>query len=637
MATGKEKAGHKQLAGDSISLAEADLANSNDWFIRLRWIAAVGVLCGAVFVSIYPSTGTPVLSLWFIGGSILLYNLVFFVFVHQAKSKGSPPQTYRWLAYAQMILDWIAITILVQFTGGIVSPLTFFYVFHVVIACMFFNTRTSFAFTILAILLFTTVVLFEYFSILPQYPLMAWRPYLIFIYRDPLYVSTVWVSFSITLLILTYLASGRSERLRSREAEVLILSEDLRRNSAKLQALNESTQTVNSTLELGEVLNHLVKNTARVMEVRACSIRLLDNSGKQLNPVAAFGLSQQYLDKGPIEIDHSPLDQAVLSGKVINIPDVRQSMMLQYPEWAIQEGYISMVSAPLMGKNGPLGILRAYADSLNHFTQEDENFLLAIASQGSIAIENAIAYQTIETLDSTKAAFIRVFTHELRSPVSVIRSLLQTIISGYASEVNPQQRDIIERAIRRIDFLRKLIDDLLDLANGRAPQQNKHIETPVVLEDVVGNVVKRFELSAQEKGQSIEWNTDAQGGESLVWASVESLDCIFNNLISNAIRYTPHNGTIRVSLLRNEKNVIVKVEDTGIGIPEDAFPHLFDEFFRAPNARAVEREGTGLGLSIVRETANNLGGQVSVQSKEGIGSCFTITLPLASQRPGSGS
>jgi signal transduction histidine kinase len=417
--------------------------------------------------------------------------------------------------------------------------------------------------------------------------------------------------------------------LRQREAEVLKLSQDLRLYSAKLQALNDSARAVNSTLELSEVLNHLVTSTTHVMQVRACSIRLLDKTGKQLEPAAAYGLSQEYMGKGPIELARSPLDREVLAGKVINIPDVRQSSLLQYPDWAVQEGIFSMVSAPLIGKNGPLGILRAYADGQNRFRPDDEAFLSAIAAQGSIAIENALAYQTIESLDATKAAFIRVFTHELRSPVSVIRSLLQTILSGYTAEINPQQRDILERAVRRVDFLRKLIDDLLDLANGRAPQQFRDTDTPVALESVVEMVVKRFELPAHEKNQALEWTTDPQEGESPVRASVESLDRIFNNLVSNAIRYTPQGGKVCVSLRRTAKEVSVEVADTGIGIPEEAMAHLFEEFYRAPNARAIEREGTGLGLSIVRETVDNLGGRVAVKSEVGVGTRFSVTLPLA--------
>ncbi len=617
------------LADASLTLAESDLAYSNDWFIRLRWIAGAGVLTAALLATLIPRIGYPSPPLWRIGACILLYNLAFLLIARWIKTSTQPSSAYRRLAYSQMILDWLAITLLVQLTGGIVSPLTYFYVFHVVIACMFFSPRISFAFTFLAVALFTTVVILEYFSVLPHYSIIAWRNYPVYVHQDLIYITTVWFSFSFTLVILTYLASGRSERLRQRETEVLGLSKRLRLNSEKLQALNESAQTVNSTLELGEVLDHLVTNTANVMHVRACSIRLLDKSAKQLEPAAAYGLSQEYLGKGPIQLAHSPLDREVLEGKVINIPDVRESSLLQYPDWAVQEGFVSMVSAPLMGKNGPLGILRAYDNREDRFTSDDESFLSAIAAQGSIAIENAMAYQTIETLDATKAAFIRVFTHELRSPVSVIRSLLQTILSGYAAEINPQQRDILERAVRRVDFLRKLIDDLLDLANGRVPQKISDTELPVSLEGVVENVVRRFELPSREKGQSLEWLSTPQDGESMVQATVESLDRIFNNLVSNAVRYTPQGGKICVSIRRTAKEAMVEVSDTGIGIPEDAMSHLFEEFFRAPNARLVEREGTGLGLSIVRETVNNLGGQVAVQSEVGVGTCVTVTLPLA--------
>jgi len=92
--------------------------------------------------------------------------------------------------------------------------------------------------------------------------------------------------------------------------------------------------------------------------------------------------------------------------------------------------------------------------------------------------------------------------------------------------------------VRRVDFLRKLIDDLLDLASGRIPQQSRDISSPVALDEVVENVVKRFELSANEKELTLEWTPDPRGGESPVWATVDGLDRIFNNLVSNAIRYT---------------------------------------------------------------------------------------------------
>ena len=622
--------GPLNLAAHDPTLVEEELSSSNDWFIRLRWLAGATVIIAALVVSFVLRIGVQPAPVGVIGISILLYNVLFLMDSRRVQALSAIKArnaAYRRLAFAQMALDFLAITLLIHYSGGIESPVRLFFAFHIVIASIFFTRRVSFTFTGLAMALFTGVVVLEYFALLPHYPFGSIKD--IPIYSDPLYVSIVLFFFAITLIVASYLVTTITERLRRREAEVFRLSKTLQRSSAQLQALNESAQVLNSTLDFSQVLNRLVENTANVMGVRACSIRLLDKTGKHLEPVAAFGLSQEYLNKGPIELENSPLDREVLEGKTINISDVSHSSLLQYPDSANQEGIRSMVSAPLIGKTGSLGILRAYADKLNHFSPEDEAFLSAIAAQGSIAIENALAYRTIETLDATKAAFIRVFTHELRSPVSVTRSLLQTIVSGYAGEITAQQKDILDRAVRRVDFLRKLIDDLLDLANGRVPERNLDSSTPVILESVVENVVHRFEMPAREKNQNLEWRTEKIGSASPVLATVESLDRIFNNLVSNAVKYTPEGGKITVSLSRLPKEALVSVQDNGIGIPAEAMPHLYEEFFRAPNAKEIEREGTGLGLSIVRETIHSLGGRIAVQSQPGEGSCFTVVLPVA--------
>jgi signal transduction histidine kinase len=623
------------LADLSESLVEAELISSNGWLIRLRWFAGLAALTGALLVGTVLPIGIPAIPIAVIGVFILLYNLVFLLInrrlirSRRLSRSDVPPIAYRRLKLAQITMDWLVTMLLVHYTGGVESPVIFFFVFHICIAAMLFPRRTSFAFAILAIGLFAAVVAAEYWDLLPHYHIFGLADYSKF--KNPIYIWAMLLSFSISLLIVNFLVSSISERLHSRQAEVVTLNATLQRSSARLQALNETAQVINSTLELTEVLNRLVENTARVMGVRACSIRLLDNTSKLLKPVAAYGLSQAYLDKGPLQLDHDPLDRVVLEGKVVNIPDVPQSDLLQYPDQAVQEGFFSMVSAPLLGKSGPLGILRAYSDERNRFSIEDESFLSAIAAQGSIAIENAMAYETIETLDDTRAAFVRVFTHELRSPVNVIRSLLQTILSGYVSEVNPQQREIIERAIRRVDFLRKLIDDLLDLAHGRMPLQAGESLAPVALDEILERVVKRFEVPAHEKSLTLTWQSPTEPGVTQVRADSEGLDRVFNNLIANAVKYTLPGGKVSVVLTRKGEEARVSVQDTGIGIPAEALPHLFEEFYRAPNARSLEPEGTGLGLSIVRETVKRCGGEVGVQSQPGEGTCFTVTLPLENQ------
>jgi len=607
-------------------LVDAELVASVAWLIKLRWVAGVGVILATWAVEAIfrlDAAGGPLIA---IGAAILIYNLIFYLWNRRLVSRNAPTAAFEQLAKWQVGLDWVAVTLLIHFSGGIESPVILFFMFHIIIASMLFPARTAFAFALLAIVLLTATALLEYFGLLPHEAIVGFLN--TSLYQNGLYVSAVLLFFASTALIIAYLATSIQERLRQREEEVVMLSESLQRATLRLQALNEGARTVGSTLDLSQVLNRLVISTAEAMGVRAVSIRLLDQSRKRLEPVAVYGLSQEYLNKGPVEIDSNPLAQEVLAGKVVNIPDAPNSPMLQYPEEARLEGIRSMLSTPLPGKDGPLGILRAYAQETNRFTPDDEAFLSAIAAQGSIAIENALAYRAVEALDEVKSQFVRMVTHELRSPVSVIRSLLRTVSGGFAGEVSEQQRDILERVSRRAEFLQGLIDDLLDLAAGKTDVKIQARLEPVALSSVVLKVVRRYELSAREKELELEWVEESPCKTVRVLATPESLDRVFNNLVSNAVKYTPSGGRVTVSMACTQEEARITVADTGIGIPPEAMEHLFEEFYRATNAKEMEREGTGLGLTIVKDTITRLGGQIAVDSTPDTGSRFTVTLPI---------
>lgn len=408
------------------------------------------------------------------------------------------------------------------------------------------------------------------------------------------------------------------------------LSERLQRAYNRLQTLYESAETVSSTLELQQVLDRLVQATAEAMGVQGCSIRLLDESKTWMYVAATYGLSQAYVKKGDLILERNPLAREVLSGKVIAIDDVTKDGRLQYPAQAIAEGIRSMLSAPLLGKRGPLGLIRVYSTELNHFKDDDAAFLTAIASQGSIAIENAMAYAALSELDEAKYKFILTVTHELRSPVSVVRSLLRTLGEGYAGTATDQQRDLVARALYRADFLQELIDDLLDLAAGKSKLDTGE-QVPVDLVAAVEDVAKRFKVPAEEKKLKLEWHCPSAEYPLRVLATQEGVDRILNNLVSNAIKYTPTGGHVSVVLHRAGKEARLEIADSGIGIPADSLPHLFTEFYRAPNAKALQKEGTGLGLAITKDLVTRFGGQITVQSKLGQGTTFTVSFPLQSE------
>jgi signal transduction histidine kinase len=215
----------------------------------------------------------------------------------------------------------------------------------------------------------------------------------------------------------------------------------------------------------------------------------------------------------------------------------------------------------------------------------------------------------------------------------VTRSLLRNITAGYAGQVTEQQMDILTRASHRVDFLQKLIDDLLDLAAAKSEIKSHEVFEPISLEAAVERVVERFRVPAEDKNITLVWQNESAGKPSDVMATPDGLDRLFNNLVSNAVKYTPGGGRVAVTLSRLNGEIRVAVEDTGIGIPDEAMQHLFEEFYRAPNAKEIEREGTGLGLTIVKDLTTRFNGRVSVHSTLQEGTRFTVTFPVLEPVP----
>jgi len=233
--------------------------------------------------------------------------------------------------------------------------------------------------------------------------------------------------------------------------------------------------------------------------------------------------------------------------------------------------------------------------------------------------------ESLAALEAAQARFIQVATHELRAPVTVAQSLVRGVLKGYAGEMTEKQADVFGRISRRLDGLESLINDLLDLAAGKAPQLAER-EGPVLLNASVGRAVLLLQPRAEEKGLALRLEPCRE--PLIVWGTEEGLDRIFANLVSNAVKYTPSGGAVTITVRKADDQAQVEVADTGIGIPQEALPHLFEEFYRAPNARALDETGTGLGLAIVKDLVERYRGRIEVESKLGQGSTFTVTLPL---------
>jgi GAF domain-containing protein len=162
-------------------------------------------------------------------------------------------------------------------------------------------------------------------------------------------------------------------------------------------ALYQAALTISSSLELSEVLQSVVTSITEAMQVNACVLRLLDSRTGQLQLSAVHGLSSGYLAKGPVDVEHSPIDSEALSGKAVIIPDVSADTRFQYVEAAKREGIVSVLCVPLEVHGEAIGVLRVYTSEPCTFHEDDIQFLSVLASLAALAIENANLYQSLKS------------------------------------------------------------------------------------------------------------------------------------------------------------------------------------------------------------------------------------------------
>jgi len=323
---------------------------------------------------------------------------------------------------------------------------------------------------------------------------------------------------------------------------------------------------------------------------------------------------------------HASLATALFSGLVV----------AEYQGWIAHvhlEGFVSperytrtmYIMVVLFSMAGTLFVCAHLVSALADILRRREAELLGAnlsceVRAGELAQLNA----RLADLDKARSQFIRLVTHELRAPVAAIQSYLRLILDGY---VPPErQREIIEKSERRAVEQLALISDLLDLARL---QERREQEQPVLVDmaDVLNGVSDLMQARAEDK--DLLFTVEIEPDVPAVRARPEHIKQLWTNLISNGIKYTEPGGIVVVSLSQNPKYVVGVVRDTGIGMTPEQMTHLFEEFYRTEQAKAMERQGTGIGLSIVKRIIESYGGRIWVESEQGKGSKFSFALPKA--------
>jgi two-component system, OmpR family, phosphate regulon sensor histidine kinase PhoR len=227
-------------------------------------------------------------------------------------------------------------------------------------------------------------------------------------------------------------------------------------------------------------------------------------------------------------------------------------------------------------------------------------------------------------LDQMKSDFVNMVAHELRSPLVSIRQLQSVLAEGLAGPLQAKQEDFVRRGMKKIDALLSLINDLLDVAKleaGRLVQRQVPTDVGKIIEEMTALTAPR----AKDQGITLSVSCD---NLKPILADPKNIEEILNNLLSNALNYSPEGGEVKISARVLGDFMEIKVADQGIGIPPEEIPKIFEKFYRVKDPKTRQVTGTGLGLSIVKGIVEAHRGSIDVESTVRVGTTFRILLPV---------
>lgn len=395
----------------------------------------------------------------------------------------------------------------------------------------------------------------------------------------------------------------------------------------RFDALFSLIQTIGSIRNLNQVLDIVTQELALVMGVKAVSVKLLSEDGTCLNYVGSYGLPPEFITNRVVELSKSPLNRRVIHGEPYVTGHPANQSWFQFGEDLAADLIQSVLLVPLMVEERAIGVLGAYCRKQDRFSDKDVEFFRMAAGLVAIGIDNSRVYEAIEKMSAERSRFMLRVAHNLRAPLAAVISMLEILRENHLGPLNPDQAEYVRRVDRRIHTMLDMINKLLTLSTRRSLQQ-KLEKTDLDAWWLAGRLTRTFQDEAAERG--IAFTVTAAQSLAPIRGVQDMIEQMLENLVSNAIKYTPAGGSVHVDFKTAETNMVaVEVQDTGIGIPEGDLPNLFTEFFRASNARKKEELGTGLGLAIVKEIVDSHQGRISFDSQEGKGSTFTVILPAA--------
>jgi signal transduction histidine kinase len=404
-----------------------------------------------------------------------------------------------------------------------------------------------------------------------------------------------------------------------------------KRQLRDMSALVDMAKQITGKLDLNSILQTTVQTLRGLLNARASAITMLTDSRQELVVEAAAGVNPEYL-KARMRLDESVSGQVVRTGQLVYIRDTYEE-----PDFLFFDDVVrSLLAVPLMLRDQPVGTLSVDSAKAHAFSQSDVQLMMIAAAQVSIAIANARlfgelgrraselteAYDELKESDRLKDELVQNLSHELRTPLTFVKGYVDLLMAGEMGLLNNEQQEALLIVSDKTNEITRLIDDIITLQ--RIDTGNLQL-LPQSLTELIRTSVAGHRLVANKKGLVIEYVLPESS--AVVPMDKGRVNQVLDNLIGNAIKFSPDGGMIVVNLEEYKDEVLVSITDQGIGLPPDKQERIFDRFYQIDGSSRRRFGGTGLGLAIVKRIVEAHNGRIWVESAVDQGSVFNFTLP----------
>ncbi len=419
--------------------------------------------------------------------------------------------------------------------------------------------------------------------------------------------------------LLSTLASSIGARVQG-----ALLFEAVSRRAEEAAAVAEAGLWISQSLDLDTVLGRISERAGDLLTKSLSAVFLLE--GPSLKPVAANGPMASLVGRDPIPVSEGILGRAVRCGKAEIVNDTfTDPDSVRIPGSPPDEVGEKLMVAPLMRGKAVIGAMAIWREAREPlFRKADLDFLISLARQAEVAIQNAQLHLGVKEANRLKSRFLASMSHELRTPLNSIINFAWLLLQGSEGPLKPGQADLLSRIEDAGENLLGLINDVLDLSkieSGRMELRFEELDFVELAESVL------LTTAGLVHGRPIELARDFPAGLPHLVADRVRLRQVLLNLLSNAAKFT-EKGSITLGAKAEGGTFVIRVEDTGIGMAVADIPRAFEEFVQLDDAANRGAGGTGLGLPLARDIAELHGGSLEAESTEGVGSCFVVTLPL---------